>query len=248
VRKGGCSSSRCIDMPYFFAGLVVLGVLMLLGRAFIAADPRALVRTLRYLVGGALLFLGFIFFLAERWGLALPLAAAGISALSLGRIGPIDLGGGRRSAGSRSAVTSRFLEMTLDHDSGEMAGTVRSGTFSGRGLDELDEVSLRRLYAELAGDEKSVSLLEAYLDRRKPGWREDVEGDRDAGPRRSPDTGAMTDEEAYQILGLAPGASDAEIRTAHRRLMLGVHPDQGGSTFLAAKINEAKDRLLGQHR
>src|SRR5690349_5924850 len=118
-------------MPYFFAGLVVLGVLVLLGRAFIAADPRALVRTLRYLVGGALLFLGFIFFLAERWGLALPLAAAGISALSVGRIGPIDLGGGRRrSGGSRSTVTSRFLEMTLDHDSGEMTGLVRSGTFA----------------------------------------------------------------------------------------------------------------------
>ena len=80
-------------MAYLFAGIVILGVLILLGRAFIAADPRALVRMLRYLVGGALLLFGLIFFLAERWGLALPLAAAGISALSLGRIGPIDLGG-----------------------------------------------------------------------------------------------------------------------------------------------------------
>lgn len=235
-------------MPYFFAGLVVLGVFVLLGRAFIATDPRTLVRTLRYLVGGGLLLLGFIFFLAESWGLALPLAAAGLSALSLGRIGPIDLGGGRRSAGSRSTVNSRFLEMTLDHDSGEMTGVVRFGTFAGRGLDDLDEMSLRRLYTEVAGDEKSVSLLEAYFDRRIPGWREDVEGDRNAGPRGPANTGAMTDEEAYQILGLAPGAGEAEIRAAHRRLMLGVHPDQGGSTFLAAKINEAKDRLLGHHR
>jgi hypothetical protein len=235
-------------MAYFFAGLVILGVLVLLGRAFIAADPRYLVRTLRYLVGGGLLFFGLVFFLAERWGLALPLAAAGISALSLGRIGPIDLGGARRRAGSRSTVRSAFIEMTLEHDSGAVTGTVVAGTFAGRGLDELDEASLRRLHGEAGSDAKSVSLLEAYLDRRMPGWREDVERDRDAGPRRPANASAMTDEEAYEILGLAPGASEADIRAAHRRLMLRLHPDQGGSTFLAAKINEAKDRLLGQHR
>jgi hypothetical protein len=235
-------------MVFFFAGLVILGALLLLAQAFVAADPRTVVRTLRYLVGGALLFFGFIFFLAERWGLALPLAAAGISALSLGRIGPIDLGGGKRSAGSRSTVRSRYFEMTLDHHTGAMNAAVQAGSFAGRTLDDLDEASLRHLYTEVAGDAESVRLLESYLDRRQPAWREDVEGDRDTRPGRASDTGAMTDEEAYKILGLPPGAGEAEIRAAHRRLMLGVHPDQGGSTFLAAKINEAKDRLLGQHR
>src|SRR5579859_1463258 len=101
-------------MAYFFVGLVILGVLVLLARAFVAADPRALVRTLRYLVGGGLLFLSLIFFLAERWPLALPLAFAGISALVVGRIGPIDLGGASRQTGSRSTVRSAFLEMALD--------------------------------------------------------------------------------------------------------------------------------------
>jgi hypothetical protein len=185
---------------------------------------------------------------AEIWWLALPLAGIGISALAVGRIGPINLGGRRRAAGSLSTVRSRFLEMTLDHQTGAMTGVVQFGSFAGWALDDLDEPQLRRLHTELAEDAESLRLFEAYLDRRKPGWREDVEGDRDAGPRRPPDAGAMTDEEAYQILGLAPGAGEADIRAAHRRLMFGVHPDQGGSTFLAAKINEAKDRLLGQHR
>jgi len=235
-------------MAYFFVGLVILGVLVLLGRAFVAADPRALVRTLRYLVGGGLLFISLILVLSERWGLAVLLAPVGISALLFGRIGPIDLGGGRRQAGSRSTVRSAFLEMTLDHDSGTMSGIVLAGSLAGRALDDLDEASLRHLLAEVASDGESASLLEAYLDRRKSGWREDLERDRDAGPRRPANTGAMTDEEAYEVLGLAPGASEADIRAAHRRLMLRLHPDQGGSTFLAAKINEAKDRLLGQHR
>ena len=136
--------------------------------------------------------------------------------------------------------------MELDHDSNTLKGRVVGGTYGGRSLDDLDEAALRALYREVSIDRESVSLLEAYLDRRFPSWREDVEGDPASGSRASPDTGPMTDEEAYEVLGLAPGASEAEIRAAHRNLMKRVHPDQGGSTFLASKINEAKDRLLGR--
>ena len=138
--------------------------------------------------------------------------------------------------------------MKLDHDSGAVNGRVLSGRAAGAELDELDEQALRDLAVDIAGDPESVALLEAYLDRRMPGWREHVEGDAAAGAGGTADAGPMTDEEAYQVLGLAPGASDAEIRAAHRRLMMRMHPDQGGSTFLAAKINQAKDRLLGKHR
>ncbi len=231
-------------MPYLIAGVVFLGVLFILGRGFVAADPRALIRFIRYCVGACLIIVGAVLRLAERWGLALPAIAAGISAIAVGRIGPIDLGGSYRSKGMGSAVSSKWLEMHLDHDSGTMNGTVREGTYQGKALDDLDEPSLQALYGELQGDQESLALFEAYLDRRVPGWREDVEGDADPGPRRPANAGAMTDEEAYEVLGLAPGATEAEIRSAHRRLMMRMHPDQGGSTFLAAKINEAKDRLL----
>jgi hypothetical protein len=235
-------------MPYLLAGVFVLVAFFVLGRAFVTADVRTVVRFIRYFVGIFLIIVGVVLVLAERWGLALPAIAAGISAIAVGRIGPIDLGGSYRSRGQNSAVRSRFLEMSLDHDTGAMMGTVREGAFAGKSLDDLDDAALKTLYAELQGDRESRDLFEAYLDRRVPGWREDGEPDGDPGPRRPADAGAMTDEEAYEILGLAPGATEAEIRDAHRRLMMRVHPDQGGSTFLAAKINEAKDRLLRQHR
>jgi hypothetical protein len=235
-------------MVYLVAGVAVLVVFIVLGRAFVSANPSSLVRAIRYTVGIVLIAAGALLALAERFGLALPLIAAGVSVLAVGRIGPIDFGGSRRTAGSGSTVRSAYLDMRLDHDSGAMAGTVIKGKETGRSLDDLDEAALLELAKEISDDPESLSLLEAYLDRRMPGWREDVEGDAAAGPRRPPDAGAMTDEEAYEVLGLLPGAADAEIRAAHRRLMKGVHPDQGGSTFLAAKLNEAKDRLLGKHR
>ena len=233
-------------MAYIFAGAAVLAVLILLGRAFIGADPRSLVRYVRYLVGGVMIAIGGLFLLARRFELGVPLIAAGFSALALGRIGPIDLGGSRKSPGAKSQVRSAFLDMELDHDSGELKGRVVGGAYAGRSLDDLDETALQKLYREVAMDAESVSLLEAYLDRRFPGWRDDVDGDPATGTRGAPDAGPMTDEEAYQVLGLTPGASEAEIRAAHRNLMKRFHPDQGGSTFLASKINEAKDRLLGR--
>ncbi len=236
-------------MAYFGLGLIVLAILAVLARAFVAADVRALVRAIRYITGGLLMAVGVALAFAERWGIGVILLSAGLSVVATGRIGPLDLGGhGRRSPGSTSTVRSRFLEMTLDHDSGAMRGQVRTGHFAGRELDALDDKDLLDLAHEIGGDAESAALFEAYLDRRMPGWRDHVETDQAAGTRGPADAGTMTDEEAYQVLGLAPGAGDREIRAAHRRLMMRMHPDQGGSTFLAAKINQAKDRLLGKHR
>ncbi|WP_205470472.1 DnaJ domain-containing protein [Breoghania sp. L-A4] len=140
-----------------------------------------------------------------------------------------------------------MLEMELDHDSGTLTGMVIAGSFEGRALDDLAPDDLQALLSEIAADAQSVALLEAYLDRRMPGWREDFEANGASGQGAATSAGPMTDEEAYQVLGLAPGAGEAEVREAHRRLMKRLHPDQGGTTFLAAKINEAKDRLLRRH-
>ena len=88
-----------------------------------------------------------------------------------------------------------------------------------------------------------------YFDRRQPGWGEHAQGDAAAGSaKRAASNGKMTEEEAYQILGVQPGASADDISRAHRSLMKKLHPDQGGSTYLAARVNEAKEVLLRRHR
>ena len=235
-------------MQFLVAGLAVFGILYVLARAFASADPKGVVRTVRYGLGGVLLAFGLLLMFAERIGFGMVLMAAGVSVLTTGRIGPFDLGGARRSRGSGSTVRSAWFEMQLDHDSGAMQGRVLRGEFAGRSLGDLDEAALLRMASAVGSDGDSAALLEAYLDRRVPGWRENVKRDGAAGARGTPDAGPMTDKQAYEILGLSSGAGEAEIRAAHRRLMKRVHPDQGGSTFLAAKINQAKDWLLGRHR
>jgi hypothetical protein len=235
-------------MAYLVAGGITFGILFVLARAYANADPRSLARGIRYGVGGVVILLGLLLLFSGRWGVGGILIAAGVSAMATGKLGPFDLGGGVRHAGSGSTVRTGWLEMRLDHDTGAMSGSVRRGEFAGRLLDDLNEIQLMKLAAAVAGIADSAALLEAYLDRRIPGWREDVEGDVNAGAGGAANAGAMTDKEAYEVLGLLPGATEAEIRAAHRRLMKAVHPDQGGSTFLAAKINQAKDRLLDNHR
>jgi DnaJ-domain-containing protein 1 len=126
-----------------------------------------------------------------------------------------------------------------------MRGEVIAGPHAGASLDAL---SVRAVVAMLADlDEESRALLAAYLDRRDAGWREGGDNGASAGDLRRP-SGKMTEEEAYKILGLAPGASADEISHAHRALMKKLHPDQGGSTYLASRVNEAKDVLIRRHR
>jgi DnaJ-domain-containing protein 1 len=106
---------------------------------------------------------------------------------------------------------------------------------------------LRLLNECHANDPDGVRLLEAYLDRRFPDWRTADQNDEPAHPEARPSSATMTKEEAYQVLGLPPGAGPDEVRRVHRTLMKKLHPDQGGSTYLAARVNQAKDTLLDRH-
>ncbi len=149
------------------------------------------------------------------------------------------------SGGQQSNVETRFIRMTLDHDSGEMNGRVLEGRYAGEDLQSLSLEQLLELLAQYnKQDEESAALLRAYLDRvHGDSWqqREQAQADTRAGGF----SGNMSRHEAYDILGLGDGASEEQIVEAHRRLMQKLHPDRGGSTFLAAKINQAKDLLLG---
>ncbi|WP_375463155.1 J domain-containing protein [uncultured Methylobacterium sp.] len=134
-------------------------------------------------------------------------------------------------------------------DGGVVDGLVRAGPYAGRRLRTLAPADLLTMLRFCrAQDRDGAALLEAYLDRGHPGWRVDAERDGDAGPSRPPQPGAMTQDEAYQVLGLERGATPEAVRTAHRALMKQAHPDQGGSAERAARVNAARDRLTNRHR
>jgi len=241
-------------MPTLIAGAVAVIVLYLLLQMFRAANPAVLARALK--LTGGVVTLAAAAFLGARGevAIAVPIGLFGAGLLGwvpfgttgFGNIGGIFSGfGSQRSAGQSSQVRSHYLDMSLDHDSGALSGRILAGPNGGRSLDEFD---LAQLIAMIpAFDAESVALLESYLDRRFPAWRENAERNAAGGQRRAPPGGKMTEEEAYQILGLQPGASRDEIGRAHRALMKKLHPDQGGSTYLAARVNEAKDTLLRTH-
>ena len=235
-------------MPEILLGVVALLLLLWAASAFIKADPKQVGRVLRWIGGvAALLLAGFLLFRGQI-GIAIPLGAFGLGLLGWTFFWPAPFGARtQRSAGQTSHVQTAFLEMELDHDAGRMYGHVLAGSYQGASLDALDRAALMKLLGEV--DDDSRDLLAAYLDRREPGWREHAQHHAGTGSgTRSTSAGKMTEEEAYQILGLQRGASTEEIRRAHRSLIKKLHPDQGGTTYLAARINEAKDVLVRRHR
>jgi hypothetical protein len=231
-------------------GIAVLALLWWLSRVFAGTNPAVLAKSLKLAGGVASLAGAGVLLLRGRVDMAFLLG--GVAAWLLGWSGFRFAGFGQRTAktpGAVSRVRSAMIEMELDHDTGDMDGTVLAGLLAGRRLSGLPEAGLRHLYDECAqSDPDGVRLLEAYLDRRFPGWREHAHADAHARTGVHAQTGAMTEQEAYQILGLEAGASDDEIRRAHRTLMKKLHPDQGGSTYLAARVNQAKEILLDRHR
>jgi hypothetical protein len=233
-------------MPVLILGVLALVLALWALNVVSKVDPRVGARVVK--ASGGLLALGFAAFLGLRGeiGIAIPLGAFGLGLLGWLPFGPAGFSQRtKKSSGQASRVGSAMLEMELDHDSGAMRGRFSAGPQKGRDLDSFDVPALAKLLPSL--DEESRALLLAYLDRRDPTWSEHAQGDATAGRGFAP-TGKMTDEEAYQILGLQPGAGAEDISRAPRSLMKKLHPDQGGSTYLAARINEAKETLLRRHR
>ncbi len=146
-----------------------------------------------------------------------------------------------------STLRTAGVEMEINHKTGEMNGVVLVGTFEGKELNAMSESDLTVLLTEVSEDGQTLELLNTYLDGRFSRGRENAQTDGSAGQTGTPGPGTMGEEEAYEVLGLSFGAHATEIRKAHRRLIKSVQPDSGGSVFLAAKINEAKDVLLRSH-
>jgi hypothetical protein len=234
-------------MPTLILGILALVLILWLLNSFVRTDPRT-VAAVGKTAGGILALAGAAVLGARgRLDFAFALGVTGLGLLGWLPWGPAGFGARtRKSAGQVSRVRTASIEMELDHDTGAMRGRVLVGRHEGAALDALDGPTLVGLLGEI--DEESRALLATYLDRRQPAWREHAQGDAAAGLGRAPSGGPMTEQEAYQILGLEPGAGLEEIGRAHRTLMKKLHPDQGGSTYLAARINEAKDTLLRRHR
>ncbi|MGN6570452.1 MAG: DnaJ domain-containing protein [Pseudolabrys sp.] len=233
-------------MPILILGILALVLGLWALNIITKVDPKIAARVTK--AAGGLISLGMAVFLGLRGELwvAIPLGTFGLGLLGWMPFGPAGFSKRtQKSSGQTSRVTSSVLAMELDHDTGRMRGRFTAGPQQGRDLDDIDVASLAKLMPDL--DEESRALLLAYLDRRDPAWTEHAQGDATAGRGFAP-TGKMTDEEAYQILGLQPGAGAEDIARAHRSLMKKLHPDQGGSTYLAARVNEAKDTLLRRHR
>jgi hypothetical protein len=229
-------------------GVAVLVLLLWAANSFSKADPKAAARLLRNLAGAAVvLFAGFLLLRGEI-GPAITVGLLGLGMLGWVSIWPATFGARtQKTGGQASRVRTAFVEMELDHDSGTMHGRILAGAHQGESLDALDPKTLVGLLGAMDAD--SRDLLAAYLDRRAPEWREHAEHDAAPGSGSRAARGSkMTEEEAYQILGVQPGSSAQDISRAHRSLMKKLHPDQGGSTYLAARVNEAKEVLLRRHR
>jgi hypothetical protein len=231
-------------MTWFIVGVSLVIGALLMTHWFVTADTKAVFRVGRWVVVGLAVAFGVFMLFTGRLAWAwigvmalLPWIARMRLLTNLARV----MRG--RTPGQHSEVRTRFVHMALSHDTGEMDGEVQVGPYEGRRLSQMTLAELVDLHrAAVLEDQQSASVLEAYLDRvHSEAWREVA--DAFAGETGS-GTGQMTVSEARKILGVEPDADEEDIKKAHRSLMQQYHPDKGGSDYLAARINEAKDILL----
>lgn len=240
-------------MAYAVLGLCLVAGLGLMGRWLLNAEPRDILRALKWLglvlalgLGLLVLFRGRLEWLAYMAPFALPFLLRGTHIFR--RLRNAAKAARGPSPGQSTGVRTRWLAMTLDHDTGAMDGEVLQGPYAGRLLSDLTIEELAALGRDLDGDAESRQVFDAWLERMGPDLHGEAAGEPPPGAGTGAEAGgepAMTPARAREILGVAEGATDKEIRDAHRRLMLANHPDRGGSSWVAAQINMAKDVLIG---
>ena len=239
-------------MIYLLGGVFLFFLALLALRAFAEADPAWLALVIKRGGGGAALFAAVVLLLRGRFDMAIGLGGLGAWLIGM-RGGSLSRWFTRARGPAKpnvSCVRSAMIEMELDHLSGKMHGTVLAGPDEGKSLDSMTRPQCEDLYDLCCRDDpEGARLMEAYLDRRFAGWRAAAQNQSNPGrrsTRRRPST--MSEDEAYEVLGLQKGASEEDIVRSHRSLMKKLHPDHGGSTDLAARVNEAKDVLMRRHQ
>jgi hypothetical protein len=232
-------------MPQLLLVLAAAAVFFWIIGKYGRGNPASTAVLIRQAGGAGLIALSGVLALRGGAAIAAPMFVLGLGMLNKNfPFGSGSFNWGRKREGQKSSVRTAMLSMELDHDTGTMDGEVLAGQFKGRRLRTMSLDELLRFLPECrAAGDQSGNLLEAYLDRSHDGWRSTSGSGRRAGP--APPSGAMTREEAYAVLGLKSDASEDDIRSAHRRLMKQYHPDHGGSDYLASKINQAKETLVG---
>lgn len=149
-----------------------------------------------------------------------------------------------KTAGQQSNLDTSLLSMTLDHDSGEMDGMITDGPYQGQRLSTMSQETQAALYqVAVARYPDSLEVLEVYFERVYGEQWQDKLG-LSGQSTQAASNGELSVDEALDVLGLQPGASEEEVIAAHRKMMQKFHPDRGGSNYLAAKVNAAKDLLL----
>ncbi|MCA3261091.1 MAG: DnaJ domain-containing protein [Telmatospirillum sp.] len=232
---------------YLLIGCGVAFLLWLLLRSLADAPPKKIIAGAK-IAGAGVGILGALFLLVtgRLWSVLALGSAFAPALMRFFKSWQIGQGGTAQTQTDDSSVETRLLRMTLDHATGAMDGLVREGRLRGRKLSELGLDALLELLAEARLDDPdSAPLLEAFLDRAAPEWRAQGGAASGEAPPASPARGGMTRAEAARLLGVAEDADEATIKAAHRRLMMKVHPDHGGTDELAARLNDAKRVLLG---
>jgi hypothetical protein len=231
-------------MPQFLIALaIVVGGIWFI-RKMARTPQTAMPGFMQKAAGVGIMGLAGLLALRGAMQIAVPMFLFGLGLAGKGQAFPNGFNWGKsKTPGQKSRVATSLLAMELDHDSGGMDGEVLSGTLKGRRLSSLSQQDMISFHGlcKTAGDQ-SLPLFEAWLDRAQPEWRAAWGG---AKTGSTPAGGSMSRAEAAAVLGLTIDASPSDVRAAHKRLMKDFHPDKGGSDYLAAKINSAKDVLLG---